>query len=110
MVRFFYVIIMNLYRLYMIPRMRFRANHPEWFKEESRYRYAQHMIQLMKKTGRIHTKAFGQENLQRFGTRRFFCADELYIRAGRPLPEADYFLEHFIPAFEKTLDELGSME
>ena len=26
------------------------------------------------------------------------------------LPEADYFLEHFIPAFEKTLDELGSME
>lgn len=67
MVRFFYVIIMNLYRLYMIPRMRFRANHPEWFKEESRYRYAQHMIQLMKKTGRIHTKAFGQENLPKEG-------------------------------------------
>jgi hypothetical protein len=22
----------------------------------------------------------------------------------------DYFLEHFIPAFEKTLDELGTMD
>lgn len=67
MVRFFYVIIMNLYRLYMIPCMRFRAKHPEWFKEESRYRYAQHMIRLMKKTGHIHTKAFGQENLPQEG-------------------------------------------
>ncbi|MBE6939832.1 MAG: DUF512 domain-containing protein [Ruminococcaceae bacterium] len=34
---------------------------------------------------------FGQENLQRFGTRRFFCADELFLRAGRPLPQEDYY-------------------
>lgn len=27
---------------------------------------------------------FGRENLERFGTRRFFCADELFLRAGRP--------------------------
>ena len=26
------------------------------------------------------------------------------------LPEVDYFLEHFIPAFELTLDELGSCQ
>ena len=26
------------------------------------------------------------------------------------LPEVDYFLEHFIPAFERPLDELGSMD
>ena len=32
---------------------------------------------------------FGRENLERFGTRRFFCADELFLRAGRPLPEED---------------------
>ena len=25
------------------------------------------------------------------------------------LPEADYFLAHFMPAFEKNLDELGTM-
>lgn len=27
-----------------------------------------------------------------------------------PLPEVKYFLEHFIPAFELTLDELGTIE
>ena len=26
------------------------------------------------------------------------------------LPEVDYFLERFIPAFERTLDELGAMD
>ena len=34
---------------------------------------------------------FGQENLRLFGTRRFFCADELYLRAGLPLPQEDYY-------------------
>lgn len=27
-----------------------------------------------------------------------------------PLPEVQYFMEHFIPAFESNLDELGMME
>ncbi len=26
------------------------------------------------------------------------------------MPEVEYFIEHFIPAFEKTLDELGSID
>lgn len=34
---------------------------------------------------------FGQENLRRFGTRRFFCADELFLRAGQELPGEDYY-------------------
>ena len=34
---------------------------------------------------------FGQENLRRFGTRRFFCADELFLRAQLPLPQEDYY-------------------
>lgn len=29
---------------------------------------------------------------------------------GYNMPEVDYFLENFIPAFSKTLDELGTME
>ena len=33
----------------------------------------------------------GQENLRRFGTRRFFCADELFLRAQLPLPQEDYY-------------------
>ena len=53
MLRLFYVLIMNLYRLYMIPYMKFRNRHPKWFNEASQYRYAQHMIKLMKRTGRI---------------------------------------------------------
>ena len=36
-------------------------------------------------------EAFGQENLRRFGTRRFFCADELLLRAGMELPQEDYY-------------------
>ena len=28
---------------------------------------------------------------------------------GSPLPEVQYFLEHFIPAFERDLDELGAI-
>ena len=34
---------------------------------------------------------FGLENLRRFGTRRFFCADELFLRAGLDLPQEDYY-------------------
>lgn len=29
---------------------------------------------------------------------------------GYRMPEVDYFLENFIPAFERTLDELGTMD
>lgn len=34
---------------------------------------------------------YGQENLRRFGTRRFFCADELFLRAGMELPQEAYY-------------------
>ncbi len=36
-------------------------------------------------------EAFGEKCLERTGSRRFFCSDELYIRAGRPLPDEDYY-------------------
>jgi len=36
-------------------------------------------------------EAFGEKCLKERGSRTFFCADELYIRAGRPLPEEDYY-------------------
>ena len=35
--------------------------------------------------------AFGDECVKKFGARVFFCADELYLRAGRPLPRAEYY-------------------
>ena len=68
MFRLFYVIIMNFHRApYMIPRMRYYANHPEKYSEEKRYSLVNHVIYLMNKTGKITTKSFGTENLPKEG-------------------------------------------
>ena len=46
------------------------------------------------------------------GNREFLSAEASTRRKleESPLPEVKYFLEHFIPAFEKNLDELGTIE
>lgn len=68
MIKFLYVIFMNLFRApYMIPKMRYQANHPEKYSEQKRYALVRHAITLMKRTGRIHTKAYGEENLPKEG-------------------------------------------
>ncbi len=64
MLRFFYVIIMNLFRApYMITRMRYEADHSQKFSEKQRYELDQHAIRIMCSTGRITTVCYGQENL-----------------------------------------------
>ena len=64
MLRFIYVIIKNLFRApYIIPKMRRESEHPERYTEEERYNLVKYMIRLMKVSGKIHTKAFGTENL-----------------------------------------------
>lgn len=64
MFKLFYVIFMNLFRApYMIPKMRFWADHPEYYSEEKRYSLVRHVIELMNKTGRIHTISSGENNL-----------------------------------------------
>lgn len=68
MIKFVYVIIMNLFRMpYMIPKMRYQAKHPEKYSEVKRYNLVRHVISLIKRTGRIHTKAYGVENLPKEG-------------------------------------------
>lgn len=58
MLKFIYVILMNLFRApYMIPKMHKEADHPEKYSEEERYELARHVIRLMKTTGGIKTKA-----------------------------------------------------
>ncbi len=49
---------------------------------------------------------------RRAGNDEFLQAEQKCLEALRAygLPEADYFIEHFIPAFELTLDELGTMD
>ncbi len=37
---------------------------------------------------------FGEGCLEKFGSRLFFCADELYLRAGRPLPPSEYYEDY----------------
>lgn len=64
MLRFIFVIIKNLFRApYIIPKMRRESEHPERYTEEERYKLVKHVIRLMKVSGKIHTKAFGTENL-----------------------------------------------
>ena len=38
--------------------------------------------------------SFGDECLEKFGTRLFFCADELYLKAGRELPGEEYYEDY----------------
>ena len=49
---------------------------------------------------------------RRAGNDEFISAEKQTraILEASPLPEVGYFLEHFIPAFERTLDELGTMD
>ena len=46
------------------------------------------------------------------GNKEFLSAEAQTRRAleENPLPEVAYYLEHFIPAFELNLDELGTIE
>lgn len=49
---------------------------------------------------------------RRIGNDEFISAEKQTRRVldESPLPEVKYFIEHFIPAFELTLDELGTIE
>ena len=49
---------------------------------------------------------------RRAGNREFLSAEAATLEKLRAmaLPELDYFLETFLPAFEKNLDELGTLE
>ena len=38
--------------------------------------------------------AFGDKCLNELGTRLFFCSDELYLTAGLPLPDDEFYEEH----------------
>ena len=68
MFKLFYVIFMNFHRApYIVPKMRYQANHPEKFSEKQRYALEKHCIYLMNKTGKITTEAYGLENLPKEG-------------------------------------------
>ena len=49
---------------------------------------------------------------RRAGNDEFLLAEQKTLQTlqGYGMAEVDYFLDHFIPAFERTLDELGTMD
>ena len=52
----------------------------------------------------------GETCKRRFGTRMFFCADELYLKADRPLPDEGYYedyrqLENGVGMLRSTMNE-----
>lgn len=51
---------------------------------------------------------FSEECLEKFGTRIFFCSDEIFIKAERPLPEEDYYEGY--AQLENGVGMLRSME
>lgn len=68
MLKLFHVIFANFHRApFVIPRMRYMADHPEKYSEEERYEMMRYCIELMKKSGKISTEVFGLENLPQHG-------------------------------------------
>lgn len=53
-------------------------------------------------------EAFGNECLERLGTRLFYCSDEFYVRAGLPLPDEDYYEDY--SQIENGVGMLTSMQ
>lgn len=67
MLRFVQLIVCNLPRLYMIPRMAYMAKHPEKYTEKDCYAYAQVTVRRLMKSGHIKTECYGEENLPKEG-------------------------------------------
>lgn len=68
MLRFIYVIIVNLFRApYMIPKMRHRAANPNRYSAEERYRLAKRVVEVIKHSSSIQTQAYGTDNLPKEG-------------------------------------------
>ena len=56
--------------------------------------------------------SFGDSHKEKFGTRLFYAADEFYLKAGREIPDADYYedypqLENGVGMIRSFSDEMG---
>lgn len=68
MIRFLYVIILNLSRApYIILKMRKQSLNIEKYSMDKRYHLARHVVHLMKISGKITTESYGTENLPKEG-------------------------------------------
>ena len=59
MLKLFFVIFANFHRApYIVPKMRYMADHPQKYSEAERYDMMRHCIDLMNKSGKITTEAY----------------------------------------------------
>ena len=64
MLRFYLVIILSIGAIiYFVPKMAYYAKHTEKYSEKECYALAQEVVRRVKKTGKITTEFYGQENL-----------------------------------------------
>lgn len=64
MLRFYYVILVNLWRIfYYLFRMERMARHPDRYSLEDRYAYDVKIVNAVMRTGRIVTDCYGTESL-----------------------------------------------
>ncbi len=52
--------------------------------------------------------AFAAECMEKYGSRLFFCSDEMYLQAGRPLPDEEYYEGY--PQIENGVGMIRSMQ
>lgn len=68
MVRLVYAILISLpIAIYYLIKIEYISKHLELYSLEERYKIVQKMVQILKRRGRIVTKAFGMENLPEEG-------------------------------------------
>ncbi|MBE6596327.1 MAG: 1-acyl-sn-glycerol-3-phosphate acyltransferase [Ruminococcaceae bacterium] len=92
MIRFFYVIIMRIFSImYFVPKMSYYAKHPEKYSEQDRYDLALGVIDRVRRTARVTTTYYGQENIPEKSGYIMFANhqgkyDALGILEGHPKP------------------------
>ena len=70
--RYYYTIITRIFTILKVVNkmegiIKNSEKHPDEYSEENNYRYVQHIVDLMQKTGHIKTEVFGHENLPKEG-------------------------------------------
>ena len=63
-IRFYYVIVMRIFSImHFVPKMAYYAKHTEKYSPEDRYALALTVIDKVRRTARVTTEYYGQENI-----------------------------------------------
>ena len=123
MLRFIYVITVNIFRImYYAPKMSHFAKHPEKYSEQDRYALAQKLVKIVIRMSRVTTEYEGLENLPNSGGYIMFANhqgryDPMGVLGGHDAPctflvdkrRADQFLvKQFVALLDAVAIDLTS--